>query len=181
MLRAPRIHGTRAGLLAAGGLLTSAVLLPGCGTPPELREPQAAPTSARPVPVIPTVAAPLPVPSTSTPAPTTAAPSDLAAMPCRGGPTGAQVVALLRKPPIGLPKQAHATVTVGPLCADGWQYTIVEVPDHEPLEVVSKGRPSALSLVTAGTDVCNIPVRTEAPPGIQSAACSEGLVPGAGA
>jgi hypothetical protein len=62
------------------------------------------------------------------------------------------------------------TVDTGPLCAGTWQYTVVLVPNREPLAVVTRGRPGALELVTAGTNVCSIPVRTEAPIGIRTAA-----------
>jgi hypothetical protein len=64
---------------------------------------------------------------------------------------------------------------LGPLCSGTWQYTVVAVPDHEPLGVVTKGPVNALVLVTAGTDVCSDAVRTAAPPGITTAAhCNRG-------
>jgi hypothetical protein len=62
------------------------------------------------------------------------------------------------------------TARTGPLCAGTWQYTVLAVTGREPLQVVTKGPASALVLVTAGTDVCSVPVRTEAPAGIVSAA-----------
>jgi hypothetical protein len=37
---------------------------------------------------------------------------------------------------------------------------------REPLQVVTQGAPNALQLVTAGTEVCSVPVRTQAPSGI---------------
>jgi hypothetical protein len=81
------------------------------------------------------------------------------------------VIELLRHSSGLLPRGARVTVLSGPLCADDWQYTIVQVPDREPLQVVSSGPATALTLVTAGTDVCNIPVRTGAPAGIRTVAC----------
>jgi hypothetical protein len=47
---------------------------------------------------------------------------------------------------------------------------VLAVPNHDPLAVVTKGTPGQLTLVTAGTDVCSIPVRTGAPAGILNAA-----------
>jgi hypothetical protein len=171
-----------AGLLAAGLLAAGLSLLAGCGTPPELREPPGAlptapPTTApaTPTPGFPTAGA------TALPGQETPAFGELTAVACQGRPSGTQVVALLRRSPDVLPAQARVTVTAGPVCAGDWQYTVVQVPQREPLQVVSKGRPTALTLVTAGTDVCNIPVRTQAPPGIQTYACTEAPPPTAGA
>ena len=62
------------------------------------------------------------------------------------------------------------TVAKGPVCAGDWQYIILNVPQKEPLQIVSRGTPDNLTMVTAGTDVCSIPVRTEAPAGIRNAA-----------
>jgi hypothetical protein len=92
------------------------------------------------------------------------------AVPCAGRPSADQVVALLRRTPDMLPRGATVTVRTGPLCAGTWQYTIVSAPEREPLEVVTKGPPGSLVLVTAGTDVCSIEVRTAAPIGIRTAA-----------
>jgi hypothetical protein len=90
------------------------------------------------------------------------------AVSCAGYPTGEQVVALLRRTAGILPSGAAATIRMGPLCAGTWQYTVVVVPDHDPLQVVTKGAPSALELVTAGTDVCTPSVKASAPPGIRA-------------
>ncbi|MFC7764406.1 hypothetical protein ACFQY4_45335 [Catellatospora bangladeshensis] len=57
-----------------------------------------------------------------------------------------------------------------PVCAGTWQYTVVSIPDREPLQVVTKGAPAVLEVVTAGTDICTIEVRNFAPPGIRIAA-----------
>jgi hypothetical protein len=96
---------------------------------------------------------------------------ELTAVDCQGRPKAAQVIALLRRTSGLLPPSASVTVLSAPVCAGDWQHTELRVPGREPLQVVTRGVPSALTLVTAGTDVCNIPVRTGAPPGIRAVAC----------
>src|SRR5262245_17866783 len=91
------------------------------------------------------------------------------AVSCAGHPTADQVIALLRRRDL-VPSGATITVQTQPLCAGMWQYTVVSVPEREPLQVITRGAPAALELVTAGTDVCSIPVRTGAPFGIQALA-----------
>jgi hypothetical protein len=98
------------------------------------------------------------------------------AVPCGGNPTANEVIALVRRTVGLLPGGGSVSVTRGPLCAGSWQYTVFAVPNKEPLQVVSRGTPDHLRMVTAGTDVCSIPVRTEAPAGIRNAA----LCPAAG-
>jgi hypothetical protein len=88
---------------------------------------------------------------------------------CAGQPSVHQVVALLKDRGLLRPTDV-VTPRTGPLCAGTWQYTVLSVTGREPLQVVTKGPASALALVTAGTDVCSVPVRTEAPAGIVSAA-----------
>lgn len=90
------------------------------------------------------------------------------AVSCAGYPTGEQIVTLLRRTAGVLPSGAAVTIRMGPLCAGTWQYTVVVVPAHDPLQVVTKGAPSALELVTAGTDVCTPSVKASAPPGIRA-------------
>jgi hypothetical protein len=91
------------------------------------------------------------------------------AVSCAGQPSAEQVVAVLKAR--GLLRSADvATARSGPLCAGTWQYTVLAGTGREPLQVVTKGPPSALVLVTAGTDVCSVPVRTEAPAGIVAVA-----------
>jgi hypothetical protein len=92
------------------------------------------------------------------------------AVPCAGRPGGEQIVALLRRNPGVLPPGANPTVAAGPLCAGTWQYTVVTQPNMDPLQVVSNGAPGALTLVTAGTDVCTPEVKAGAPFGILTAA-----------
>jgi hypothetical protein len=89
---------------------------------------------------------------------------------CNGYPSGDQVIALLRRTGGLLSGTSAVTVTSGPLCAGTWQYTVLAIPKREPLAVVTQGTPRQLTLVTAGTDVCSIPVRTGAPAGILNAA-----------
>ena len=71
-----------------------------------------------------------------------------------------------------LPGNVSVRAVDGPLCADGWQYTVLAVSGHEELQAVSRGEPGALRLVTAGTDVCSIQVKAVAPTGIRMLACA---------
>lgn len=154
----------------ATACLAGTALLGGCGVPPELRPP---PGGTVPTPSVSPSLASLP-PSFSLPPSTP--PSSGAPFPealtteCLGRPGGDQVIAALRKKSSILPTSAKVTVAKGPLCAGTWQYTVLTVPAREPLQVVTKGAPTALDLVTAGTDICTIEVRNFAPPGIRIAA-----------
>lgn len=159
-------------ITAAAVLLTSGALLIGCGTPPELREqpdrafasPHRSAFATTPAPSPPRAAAPTGPPPTPTFGESTTTP-------CNGRPGSAQVIALLRRSTELLPRSATVSVPIGPLCAGTWQYTVLSMPNREPLQVVTKGEPAALTLVTAGTDVCSsIPVRVTAPAGIRTAA-----------
>lgn len=165
-----RVHSPRRVFVAviAGAALTS-----GCGAPPELREP---PGAAVPSPTrteSPATASPAsPGPSTPQPSffPTpTGSPAETATA-CGGEPSGTQVLNLLRRTD-ELPSGVRASVQQGPLCAGTWQYTVVAIQGGDPLIAVTKGAPGALTVVTAGTDVCSIPVRTAAPTGIRTLAC----------
>jgi hypothetical protein len=70
------------------------------------------------------------------------------------------------------------TVRLGPVCAGSWQYTIFAVAGREPLQVVTQGEPAALTLVTAGTEVCSTQVLAQAPAGIIAVAqCGLGAPP----
>ncbi|WKU02154.1 hypothetical protein Q2K19_11675 [Micromonospora soli] len=150
-------------------MLLAALTLAGCGTPPELTQ------SAAPTPTAPASPTPSATPGALTPpaepAPTPG-PSDLVAVPCTSGPSGDRVVSLLRGPARVLPRDVRVKVRTGPLCAGGWQYTVLEVTGHEELQVVTQGKPTALELVTAGTDVCSVEVRAAGPPGIRTLACT---------
>ncbi|WBB71025.1 hypothetical protein [Micromonospora sp. WMMD812] len=162
--------------------LLAALPLAGCGAPPGLRQPE--PTGTPLPTAVPTPPAP---PATGLPsafptapvAPTTDA--GLVATPCRSGPTGDRIIQLLRGRAAVLPDDVGARVRTGPLCAADWQYTVLDVTGHEQLQVVTRGRPGAPELVTAGTDVCSAPVRAAGPAGIRALACDGGTVgvPGA--
>jgi hypothetical protein len=120
---------------------------------------------------------PLAVPSSTaaaTPPAVPSAPSSVSdsgfdeayAVSCAGHPSADRVLALLRTK--GVP--AGATIQDGPLCAGTWQYTVVLVSPRQPVQVITQGPPDRLELVTMGTDVCTIPVKTQAPLGIQTVA-----------
>lgn len=169
---------TRRRLLALTVL--AALPLAGCGAPPELRQRPAGPTpSATAGPSVP--ASPVPSSAATPPLPPPTAPSTGAvAVACRTGPTGDRVARLVRRSAGILPEGGRVTVRTGPLCADDWQYTVLAVSGYEDLTVVTRGRPESLKLVTAGTDVCTIEVRTGAPTGIRTLACEgTGIAPGA--
>ena len=169
----PRIAGR---LLAGCATIAGCVLMAGCGVPPELDQGGSTTPTKRPTPTALATSAPVggipTLPAASTP---TA--SNLTAVSCAGKPSGEQVIALLRRSADLLPRGARTTVPVVPLCAGDWQYSVVQIPGREPLQVVSRGPAGALKLVTAGTDVCTIEVRTAAPPGIRTAACEAGPLP----
>jgi hypothetical protein len=159
----------RGAVVVLSGLVFAA--LAGCAA---RSTPGAVPGDSMPIPIstLPTLPAlPPPPPPTSPPPPlvdeSTPTPGFAAdvAVDCLGQPTGTQVTALLRARSV-LTAGASARVTTGPLCAGDWQYTVVTVTGREPLQVVSQGEPTALTLVTAGTDVCSTAVRGQAPPGI---------------
>jgi hypothetical protein len=80
------------------------------------------------------------------------------------------VIAVVRRQPSLLAPGVSVSATVGPLCAGTWQYTVLSVADHEPMQVVTKGVPSSLTFVTAGTNVCTVDVRAAAPVALLSAA-----------
>ncbi|MFJ8832872.1 hypothetical protein [Micromonospora aurantiaca] len=151
--------------------LLTLLALASCGTPPELRAPP--PAAATPVPSASVTAGPSATPTPPVPVlPSTLSPSaPAAAVPCRGRPSGDRIVALLRGSAGVLPRDVRVTVSTGPLCADGWQYTVLSVTGHEELQVVTRGESGTPRLVTAGTDVCGVEVRTVAPAGIRTLAC----------
>lgn len=157
---------------AAAACLLGSALLGGCGVPPEL---QPTPGGVVPQPTVSPVPASLPpsftLPSLSAPpSATTSAFPEAVATACLGRPTADQVIAAVRRKTSILPAAGTITVVQQPTCAGTWQYTVVSIPDREPLQVVTKGAPAALEVVTAGTDICTIEVRNFAPPGIRIAA-----------
>ncbi|WJK41835.1 hypothetical protein O7608_05325 [Solwaraspora sp. WMMA2056] len=171
-----------------GLLLISAVAVAGCGRPPGLAEP--APEISLPAGVGDTGTPPDgPTPTatpTRTPTPTATPPRVptptatgfpvAIAVDCAGRPSADRVIAVLRADGL-LPAGARTTVRVAPRCAGSWQYTVVQIPAREPLQVVTEGSPESITLVTAGTDVCVIPVRVGAPAGIRTLACESVPIP----
>ncbi|WP_341721466.1 hypothetical protein QQG74_31185 [Micromonospora sp. FIMYZ51] len=154
----------------------TALLLAGCGEPPELRESgsglptrAATPSGPDPTPSTPPPTAGAPV--TITPSPT--ADPGLVAVACPNEPTQQRIVDLVRGRGGLLPRDARVRVRTGPLCAAGWQFTALEVTGYEPLQVVTRDQAGKLRLVTAGTDVCSVEVRVTSPPGIRTLACGE--------
>ena len=110
-------------------------------------------------------------PRPSGPTPTAAAASatpipEFSSVACNGRPTGDQVLALVKRQTAINPSKAITQ----PVCAGTWHYTVLEVLDREPLQVLSKGDPAALQLMAIGTDVCTVDVRRQAPTGILLAA-----------
>ncbi|GIJ51468.1 hypothetical protein Val02_83540 [Virgisporangium aliadipatigenens] len=91
--------------------------------------------------------------------------SEMTATSCNGQPTVQQVGALVKN----ILKNVTPSASKGPLCSGTWQFTVLTVPDAEPLQVVTRGQPTSLVLVTAGTNVCTPAVRGAAPPGILTA------------
>jgi hypothetical protein len=183
--RVPRIAAHRLLPIVCG-----LALLAGCGSPPQpLPTAPPEPVGSGPLPsasagppspiggyptlqpTIPTIPG---VPTfTTRPVPTTTPPPSPAPR-CTGGPTRPQVLAVI-KGRAGMPEEELA-VTQGPYCSGSWQFTIVGIAGSsddlvEPLLVVTTGRPSALRVVEAGTDVCTDRVSDDAPPGIRVRAC----------
>jgi hypothetical protein len=155
----------RIAIIVIGALLLAA----GCDKPPDLQPPPGVPlpsVTASPEPTR------LALPSTTVTALPSPKPSfpELYYVPCLGAPSGEQVVATVRAKTKLLPQTGAIAVTTGPLCSGTWQYTILQAPNRDPLLVVTKGEPAALSIVTAGSDVCSIKVRTQAPAGLLAAA-----------
>ncbi|WP_307848914.1 hypothetical protein [Micromonospora sp. U56] len=175
-------HRTPPRRLVVAGVLLAVVPLAACGAP---SEPAPAPaTSSRPAlvtPAAPTAAPPVTPPLGIAPTfpPTPSPTPGLVAVACAGRPSADRVVGLLRGRV--LPRGVSVRASQGPLCAADWQYTVLAVTGHEELQVVTRTESTALRLVTAGTDVCSIEVRTVAPPGIRTLACDAGTgaVPGA--
>jgi hypothetical protein len=89
---------------------------------------------------------------------------EVSAVACAGYPSAERIISLLRG--ASMISSTRVTVRTGPLCAGSWQYTVIAVAGREPLQVLTKGVPESLTLVTAGTDVCTPEVRAAAPAGI---------------
>jgi len=163
-------------------LLTCTALAAACGKPPELRDPprRVAPPPTSPAAGIPTLTPPNPGTTAGQTGTTAPSRSESIAVDCAGQPSGDQVIMLVRRTDGMLPSGARVVVAAAPRCAGRWQYTVIQISDREPLHVVTEGWPAALTLVTAGTDVCTIPVRIGAPPGIRDLACGSAPIPTSG-
>jgi hypothetical protein len=164
----------RTGALVVVVTVAAALAVTGCGLAPRgpVRDPNARPPSpSGPTNEPPASHRPVGTPTTRTttiPSASASGFGTLVAVACNGKPTGEQVLSLLRRNGV-VAAQAGARVTNGPLCAGTWQYTVVAMADVEPIDVVTRGAPNALTLVTAGTNPCTARVRAEAPQGIRSA------------
>jgi hypothetical protein len=165
--------------LAAVALLTAAIAVTatGCGRVERLPSPHAGRSAVGPrTSASPSEASAEPNdPSTATPEPTDLLPTatalpDATASPCSGGPSADRVIAALRRDRNLLPSGVTPKIVTGPLCAGSWQYTVMNVPGREALQVVTQGSAGALTVVTAGTYVCIPEVVGAAPAGIVSAA-----------
>jgi hypothetical protein len=141
--------------------------LAGCGVPPDLAPspgtqvpiPSAAPQASGPYPPGFTPRPTGPVVST-TPFP------EYTSVSCNGKPTGDQVVALVKQKTAISPSKPITQ----PVCAGSWHFTVLEVPNREPLQVLSKTDATGMQLMAVGTDVCTVDVRRQAPTGILLAA-----------
>jgi len=157
-------HSTAATLTPVAVLTMGAA----CGGPP-----QVAPAPTGPLLPSPQTSGPSTSPPPPTLGPGSFTPPAGRAVSCGGEPSAEEILDLLREEGL-LTGDTEATVAEGPLCEQDWQYTVIEVPDRDPLQVVTSGDPGDLTLVTAGTDVCTVDVRVRAPDGIRVAASCVG-------
>jgi hypothetical protein len=137
----------------------------GCALDPvqPSRDPSARPPS--PSDVVPSVPTRVRPPTTGRPS--ASGFSEYVATGCNGRPTASQVIAVVR-PKLQLAASVQISVTTQPTCAGMWQYTVLSVPDHEAVHVVTKGQPAALTVVAAGTNPCIPAVRVGAPSGLRA-------------
>jgi hypothetical protein len=147
----------------------AAVLLAGCGPPPDPPDPDPPPPPpATPTGTVPVSPGPA-FPGGGGPGDTSPGFGENVAVGCADEPGDGELLDLLRGEDL-LGANTDANVVDGPLCAGTWQYAVVSVPNRDPLRVVTRGEPDDLELVTAGTDVCIPEVRIQAPIGIRNAA-----------
>jgi hypothetical protein len=140
----------------------------GCGSAADSAAPVPSRTSAT---ATPTVSRPHPVPSPPGPLALPSRPPsfpDGTAASCAGQPGPDAILALVRAKGV-IAQRVRASVTVGPMCAGTWQYSLVSVSGAGLIQVVTTGPPGALQFVAAGTDVCAT-LRDLAPAGIVRAA-----------
>ena len=171
-LTAPPEASPSAGAGASGPVLP----LPSGYTAPVPLPTGGLPTAAVPtLPYVPPYVPPATLPPVATTPPrTTTTPTSTVspAAKCTNGPTKAQVLAVLEGLP-GIPAKELAVVA-GPYCSGSWQFAAVRIADEEKAEqlfVVTTGKPTALKVIEAGTDVCSTEVQTRAPAGIRVRAC----------
>jgi hypothetical protein len=150
------------GAYPSGGLPT----VPAGGLPTQPYPTGGVPTYPVPTVTLPTTTRPTTTPTRSLPP---------GAPRCESGPSRPQVLAVIKDNPI-IPPDKQPVVTAGPYCSGSWQFTVVgsavaDPEGDEPLLVVTTGRPDALTLVVAGTDVCTDRVEDDAPAGIRVRAC----------
>ncbi|WP_432982242.1 hypothetical protein [Dactylosporangium sp. CA-233914] len=155
------------------GIVILGLLLGACRHPTESAPPPPKPSliSQQPlVPVFPPTEEP-PVPS-RTPSPSRSGSpsptgfSEAYVSYCNGRPSGDQVIAAVRRFRSNLPSGSGVSVQKAPECAGIWQYTVLNVAESEPLQVITKGDPASLTVVTLGTDPCTVEVRAAAPPAL---------------
>ncbi|MFG2038604.1 hypothetical protein [Dactylosporangium sp. NPDC048998] len=146
-------------------------LLSACRHPTEAAAPRPSPSVISQGPLVPpaTFTPELASPTTS---PSRSASPSPAGFPeayvtyCNGRPSGEQVIAVVRRNRSNLPAGNGVTVQRAPVCAGIWQYTVLTVTGSEPLRVITKGDPAALTVVTMGSDPCTVEVRATAPPAL---------------
>ena len=157
-------------LAVLGGALAGCTPVPSSPARPSAapQRPPSAPVPPSPAQVVEPPPAPV-VPVPAAPIPTRTGQDEQVAVSCAGHPSAERIIALVRSNGM-LTGNATVTVQTGPLCAGSWQYTVLTGTGREPLQVVSLGTPEALQLVAAGTDICSVQVRGQAPPGILSVA-----------
>src|SRR5688572_30526629 len=123
--------------------LAVVLLLAACGTPPELRQrggslPSPSATEHSQTPAYPPGFSPR---STTTP---TASPSpsqspfpEYTAVDCAGRTKADQVISVVKANTSIRPSKA----VTGPLCAGTWHYTLLEVPNSDPVQVITRDDP----------------------------------------
>jgi hypothetical protein len=160
--------------LPSGGAPPSGFVQPSVALPPPSYPPPTLgglPTTVPPTFAYPTTTTPTPTGAPLTKSPT---PTPAHAAKCAGQPTGAQILALVKGKP-GIPNKP-LQVQNGPYCSGTWAFTTVKLAgtstdQQEPLNVVTTGKGSTLTLITAGSDVCNAQIQASAPAGIRVLAC----------
>ncbi|GAA2634081.1 hypothetical protein GCM10010399_78270 [Dactylosporangium fulvum] len=169
-----RTPATALAIVALGCLLTGCTSHdddPGPLLPSGADAGQRPSTSTSPTPVSTPIVPPTRAPSASSSAsPSPSAFSEAYVVQCNGRPSGDQVIAAVRKFRANLPAGSGVTVKSQPLCAGIWQYTILNVANSEPMQVMTKGSPQTLTVVTAGTDPCTVEVKATAPAALLNAA-----------